>query len=82
MKRITRMVLGLVLGAAVAAPVFAQGRHDERPHAEKKQEQAAETAGAPAKPGRHDEGPHGAPKATKKAAEKAKAPEESGRDGK
>lgn len=66
----------MILGIALSASAFAQGRHDEKPHGMPKNPPAAESsesARGPAVGGRHDEKPHGMKKkqAVKKDATKA-----------
>jgi hypothetical protein len=65
----------MILGIALSASAFAQGRHDEKPHGMDKSKPAAESregAKGPAIGGRHDEKPHGMTKpAAKKDATKA-----------
>ncbi len=66
-----------MLCAMLASPVFAQGRHDEKPHGTMKPEagEQSERKSTPAA-GRHDEKPHG-------MAKKPKAPKaEAGEKGK
>jgi hypothetical protein len=75
MKSKTIAALTMILGIALSASVFAQGRHDEKPHGMAKNPPAAESgesAKGPAIGGRHDEKPHGMTKpAAKKDATKA-----------
>lgn len=68
MKSKTLAVLTMVLGLALSASVFAQGRHDEKPHGTMPPAEASDKA-IPAGSGRHDERPH----AVKKAAPKKQA---------
>lgn len=80
MKRTAIAVLVLGVSAAVGTAVYAQGRHDDKPHGMLKSAPAAsEDRGAPGMMGRHDERPHGQKKpaakmpADKPAADKAEA---------
>lgn len=69
MKNSTMQTLVLVLTAAMATTALAQGRHDEKPHAQQKPAQVSKEDGVRAPPmtgGRHDERPHGPPKKTAK----------------
>lgn len=60
MKSKTLAALTIIIGLALSASVFAQGRHDEKPHGSGKPVVVKnEQAGNPALPGRHDERPHG-----------------------
>jgi len=67
MKKIwTLAVIGAIC-AALGTTVYAQTRHDEKPHGGGKPSAAPETPAADRTPGRHDERPHGTPKKAKKA---------------
>ena len=66
--------LAMVLGIALSATAFAQGRHDEKPHG-MSQNSPAEAKDGERKStgsGRHDEKPHGVKKAAKKSADATK----------
>ena len=65
----TLAIIGAVC-AALGTAVYAQARHDEKPHGEGKPSAASGTSVADRAPGRHDERPHGTPK---KKANKADA---------
>ena len=74
MKSKTLAAFTLILGTALSASAFAQGRHDEKPHgmAKNPPAQAADTERKSVGSGRHDEKPHGITKpAPKKDAAKA-----------
>ncbi len=67
MKTKTLAALTMILGIALSTSAFAQGRHDEKPHAVGKPAAAQEgKVTRTATGGRHDEGvtTHGARKAT------------------
>lgn len=75
MKHGALQTLVLILTASVAMTAFAQGRHDEKPHGQKKPVQSSKESGVRPPPmtgGRHDERPHGPPRKTaaKDAADK------------
>lgn len=74
MKSKTLAAFAVILGIALSAPAFAQGRHDEKPHgmAKNPPAQAADTERKTVGAGRHDEKPHGMKKAEKKADDSAK----------
>lgn len=69
MKSKTLAAITMVLGIALSAPAFAQGRHDEKPHgmAKNPPAQAMDKDRTYAGSGRHDEKPHGMKKPAKKA---------------
>ena len=67
MKAIILAAFALILGIALSTSAFAQGRHDEKPHAMGKPAAAQESkVTRTATGGRHDEGvtTHGARKTT------------------
>jgi hypothetical protein len=74
MKSKTLATFAMILGIALSAPAFAQGRHDEKPHgmAKNPPAQATDTERKSAGSGRHDEKPHGMKKSAKKADDTAK----------
>ena len=60
MKSVTLAAFAMVMGLALSAPAFAQGRHDEKPHATGKPAAASSVKeGVVVGSGRHDEKPHG-----------------------
>ena len=74
MKRTSIAAFALVLGTALAATAFAQGRHDEKPHGSSKPSaESTERKSPPMTGGRHDERPHGWRKVVDKKAELKKA---------
>jgi len=74
MKSKTLAAFTMILGIALSASAFAQGRHDEKPHgmAKNPPAQATDTERKSAGSGRHDEKPHGMKKPAKKADNTAK----------
>ncbi len=81
MKHTAIATVVFAVSAAVGTAVYAQGRHDDKPHGMMKSAPAAsEDRGAPGMMGRHDERPHGQKKpaakkpADKPASDKAEAP--------
>lgn len=69
MKSTKIQALAIAVSLAMASTAFAQGRHDEKPHAQQKPAQAAKEGEAKSQPmagGRHDERPHGKPKSGEK----------------
>ena len=82
MKRTSIAAFALVLGTALAATAFAQGRHDEKPHGSSRPSaESTEGKYQPMPGGRHDEKPHGPRKLATKKADAAK-PADSGQGGK
>ena len=75
MKHTAIATVVFAVSAAVGTAVYAQGRHDDKPHGMMKSAPAAgEDRGAPPVAGRHDERPHGPKKAAaKKPADKPAA---------
>jgi len=69
MKSKNRAALTMILGIALSASAFAQGRHDEKPHgmAKNPPAQATDKERTYAGSGRHDEKPHGMKKPAKQA---------------
>ena len=66
--------LTVILGVALSTSVFAQGRHDEKPHGMgKPAAESPDVKRVPAGSGRHDEKPHGLKKPAKKADDAAKS---------
>ena len=73
MKSKTLAALTMILGIALSTSVFAQGRHDEKPHGMKKPvAESKDVERVPGGAGRHDEKPHGMKKPAKKADSTAK----------
>lgn len=74
MKSLTLAAFAMVMGLALSAPAFAQGRHDEKPHGMMKNPpaEATDKDRAYAGSGRHDEKPHGMKKPAKKSVDAAK----------
>ena len=74
MKSKILAVLAMILGIALSASVFAQGRHDEKPHGMMKNPpaEAKDTERTYAGSGRHDEKPHGMKKTAGKTDEARK----------
>lgn len=65
MKSTKIKILAIAASLAMVSTVFAQGRHDEKPHGQKKPAQTAKEGDAKGQSmsgGRHDEKPHGTPK--------------------
>jgi hypothetical protein len=74
MKTTSIAAITLVTGFALATSVFAQGRHDEKPHSSSKPSASApEDKCGPMTGGRHDEKPHGPCKPVAKKTEPAKS---------
>ena len=75
MKHTAIATVVFAVSAAVGTAVYAQGRHDDKPHGTMKSTPAAsEDRGAPPVAGRHDERPHGLKKAVaKKSSDKPAA---------
>ena len=73
MKSKSLAALTIILGIALSTSVFAQGRHDEKPHGMGKPAvENPDVKKVPAGSGRHDEKPHGMKKpVAKKDAAKA-----------
>ena len=60
MKSKSLAVLTMILGLALSTSAFAQGRHDEKPHAVGKQAvESPDKEKVAGGSGRHDEKPHG-----------------------
>jgi hypothetical protein len=74
MKRAFIATIVFAFGTALAAPAFAQGRHDEKPHGSTKPSaESTEGKYEPMQGGRHDEKPHGPRKPAAKKSESKKA---------
>lgn len=72
MKSKSLAVITMVLGVALSASAFAQGRHDEKPHGMGKPSTESVDERVSTGGGRHDEKPHGMKKpAAKKDATQA-----------
>jgi hypothetical protein len=78
MKRALITTAVFAFGTVLATAVFAQGRHDEKPHGSTKPSaEVVQYEPVPISGGRHDERPHGPRKAVVKKDESKGRPEAS-----